>query len=242
MSSTTVSSRPLCSTSVPPDAERIYVGKEPGRAPVATARHRTAAGGTRPRRRDRRAPQGRRPVRLRTGRRRGRGVRRGRDPVRGRAGCVRGRGRPRRGRDPGDPSGCGPFVRGRHRFDRARRRSRSLPRRGCRHAGDPDGGRPPRRRRAPTSSRPAAPRTSPPRSSSGRGRRTSGRSSGRSRTSRSSPKRRASAHRRRSSSVPSQRFRDRSDRPPRHATTRPSFGMLRRPSRGRLPATRRSRP
>ena len=77
-SSTTGSRLRRCSIWRRPSAERIYVGKEPGRPAMPQARDRRAAGRTRARRSDRRAAEGRRPVRVRPRRRGAAGVHRGR--------------------------------------------------------------------------------------------------------------------------------------------------------------------
>ena len=124
-----------------PAPERIYVGKEPGRARRAAARDRAPAGRPSPRRRGRRPSEGRRSVRVRP-RERGVGGVRGRwGPVRGRAGRV-GRGRrPGGSRDPGHAPRHRPFLRGGHRFDGARRRGRPLEGRRRRHPRGADGGR-----------------------------------------------------------------------------------------------------
>ena len=181
-------------------------GQGTGPRARAAARHRTVAGGTRARRRGRRAPEGRRPVRLRTRRRRGRGVRGGRaSRARSCRVCRRPWPPPPR---PGSRSPIGVWpVRSRSSPARPRTTTRSI----SRGVAGADtlvvlmaAGRLARDVRRPHRGRPScgrARRDRPVGMDPGPTRRWSARS----RTSRSSPKRRASARPPRSSSVPSQR-------------------------------------
>ena len=92
----------------PPGAERISVGKAPGRVTMAQERHQRAAGRQGAGARHRRAPQGRRPVRVRPRRRGGRRAGRRRAALRGRPRHHLGHRGARLRRDPGHAAALAP--------------------------------------------------------------------------------------------------------------------------------------